>query len=490
VDTYYDTPRRTLLSSGSSFRVRTGVGLRPEATAKFALPSPSTLVLARREVSQGIGDGARVGGLGPGPLRAMLRRRVGEESLEVLATLRSARTAWTVRGPARVRAEASIDRVVASASGARRRFVEGEVERKAGRARDFVAWVTETARRHGLAPGGGSKLATILSAAGIAVPTAGEVALALAVPRRAPGPGTRAGAAMGHALARGALRLARAVSRAKTGTDPEAVHDLRTTSRRLRAVLRLVEGDRTERRALRGLLRRLADRARPVRDTQVLLDALPVSTGPADALGNAALARAVAEGVLPAHGRLLGFLDREAPSLLARLTSLAKEAARTDPVPFVVAGAARLPGDLERALRDRARLRGTGAAEAPAHLHALRLSLKRARYAAEVFAPAFGRPLRAFLAAASRLQDDLGAVQDADALREPLRRALARVPRRSPVRRAARGARDRAVASLERASAEARARLPRRIDAALGPRALRRLGAHLGDRAGRAGESE
>jgi CHAD domain-containing protein len=46
-------------------------------------------------------------------------------------------------------------------------------------------------------------------------------------------------------------------------------------------------------------------------------------------------------------------------------------------------------------------------------LHAVRIKAKRARYAAEVMEPAFGRPARDFAKALTRVQDVLGEHQDA-----------------------------------------------------------------------------
>jgi triphosphatase len=49
----------------------------------------------------------------------------------------------------------------------------------------------------------------------------------------------------------------------------------------------------------------------------------------------------------------------------------------------------------------------------PAALHALRLRAKRLRYAAEIFAPLYGKPARRYLQGLGKLQDRLGALNDA-----------------------------------------------------------------------------
>jgi CHAD domain-containing protein len=65
-------------------------------------------------------------------------------------------------------------------------------------------------------------------------------------------------------------------------------------------------------------------------------------------------------------------------------------------------------------------------------LHAVRIRVKRARYAAELAQPIVGRPAERFVARTRKLQDILGEYQDAVVAEERLR-ALVDDDRRSPV---------------------------------------------------------
>src|SRR5215471_18850152 len=56
-----------------------------------------------------------------------------------------------------------------------------------------------------------------------------------------------------------------------------------------------------------------------------------------------------------------------------------------------------------------------------ADLHAVRIKVKRARYAAELAQPIMGRPAERFVARTKKLQDILGAYQDAVVAEERLR---------------------------------------------------------------------
>jgi CHAD domain-containing protein len=381
-----------------------------------------------------------------------------------------------------VRVEVALDRTSASSGRARRRWTELEVELKQGPEEAFSRLVSDLRRASGLAPVDDGKLARILGAAGKAVPSADEIALArLAGPGDGPGALDPAPAALRRVLAAGARRLERALA---GGLDADSVHDVRTSSRRLRSILRLFrEADEAKRDEARSALRALARAAGALRDEQMALDSL--HEGPDWARGNAALAAAIGARAKAAAARLRRRLDdAETRSLPRRVAELGARAEARRSEPFAVAGAARVPRESERALADVARLVPTRAS--PEGLHALRLSVKRARYAAEAFSGAFGAPVGRFIAAARRLQDDLGLVQDEVSLRAALRRALARLPARSPDREAAARAAEAALADASRRTQAALERLPARIEAAFGEKAQRRLGAHLLGRAARA----
>jgi CHAD domain-containing protein len=200
--------------------------------------------------------------------------------------------------------------------------------------------------------------------------------------------------------------------------DPDAVHDMRVATRRLRSTLRtfrpLLDRDRTE--PLRAELQWLGRRLGGVRDGQVMADRLATAVaalrpelviGPVTARIRAVLAAETAE----AHRRLTAALDGgRYAAMLESLDRLAADQLRHRRRPRRLRRLAR------RALRraDR-RLRAADdarPADRDARLHDARKAYKRARYAAEALVPLAGKPARRLGRRISALQDVLGAHQD------------------------------------------------------------------------------
>ena len=297
------------------------------------------------------------------------------------------------------------------------------------------------------------------------------------------GPSTPAGVAAAVALARLAEATRVAAERARRG-EVEGVHDVRTTARRLRAALSTFRDEiaADDREALTERVRHLRDAASPARDLDVvraaLDDAHVVGAGSATLRRRLVAARRSACASL---GRALG--SPPAAALVDAVRAAAARAAAHAGPPLSVAGAARLPRALERVLAARLAAGSSLATAGVAALHALRIAAKRARYAAELFAPAFGKPVTRLAAALRALQDALGGVQDARTIASVAAREAAAVGdarRRPAARRAARAL----AAHRAREARASRATLDARFRAALGPRAMRDVFAHLGRRAG------
>lgn len=223
----------------------------------------------------------------------------------------------------------------------------------------------------------------------------------------------------------------------------EVVHQFRVALRRLRSVIAvwrdLVDGDAV--RALDAGLKGLGRLAAPVRDRDVFmagqlaeaeaaLEAEGVATGPLAALRRVLAAeRAAASGALSTHVggaefRALVFgLVAVTEARPWRAGAAAERLAGLD-APIADFGAAVLARRQRRLLRQAKQERqataeaiGTdrvGLAEVPIPaLHALRLSGKRLRYAAEVFAPCFeGGGAKRYLRRLAELQEALGHVND------------------------------------------------------------------------------
>jgi inorganic triphosphatase YgiF len=208
------------------------------------------------------------------------------------------------------------------------------------------------------------------------------------------------------------------------GQDPEYVHQMRVATRRLRAALRMfapvLPEDFVD--ALAPPLRELMGTLGRTRDLDVLLTEIigPVSTALGDDPRISALAGIVTDKRFAAHGETERFLARPeygkllllAAALLDR-PSLGEPASPTvdQPAPAMLNEfAQRRLRKLRRRTQQLAELART---DDPASLHALRIAIKRLRYAIEFFSPLM--PKRSFMAAARQLaalQDKLGQLND------------------------------------------------------------------------------
>lgn len=198
---------------------------------------------------------------------------------------------------------------------------------------------------------------------------------------------------------------------ARLGTDPEHVHQFRVAVRRLRALLRSARPllDREWADELRSELDWLGRAAGSVRDFDVLLEYVRGqlrTLEPLDARGARRLAKE------------LGTRRRAARASLRRVLEgdryLALAARLEEPVRFaatVPRSVEQLPGREFRKLRKL--MKTVGPASRDDELHALRIKVKRARYAAELDASLGSGPAGRFVRHAKKLQDVLGEHQDA-----------------------------------------------------------------------------
>jgi CHAD domain-containing protein len=227
---------------------------------------------------------------------------------------------------------------------------------------------------------------------------------------------------------------------------PDAVHGMRVATRRLRSTLathrRLLDHDLVVH--LRGELRHLGAVLGAARDAEVLRERIlaDLATLPADLLiavgepgeAEARVAAALDADVVAARDALLAELDSERHlALLDELEDLVHLSALPDPTterPVARGRRASVRHDLRRArraLRVAAAVRGT--AELAPALHEVRKAAKRARYAAELAAPAVGDRALRLVERLTALQDLLGAHQDDVVARERLRRLAAAIAR-------------------------------------------------------------
>ena len=401
--TYYDTADLRLARWGASLRYRPGEGW----TVKLPEGQEGALLVRAEHVFPG--DGRRP----PAEAVAMVRAFVRTGRLSPVVRMRTLRRPVELREPAGSRLAELADDEVQVLDGRRvvSRFRELEVELDEAGDEDLLEQVLDRLLEAG---------------AETAEPTP-KYLRALGGRERVLGPeivppelddDATVEALLRHDLASGTLRLFRHEAGVRTGEDPEAVHQARVATRRLRSTLRtfssLLDPDWTDR--LRDELKWLADLLGQVRDTDVLLErfnehlaALPA----ADAKVGPRLLAALVDQRDSARRRLLRAMATERYAVL--LDDLVAAAA----APALLPGADRPAAQVMPPLvakpwkKLRKQVRKAGDDPPDDQLHQIRIRAKRARYAAEAVEPVIGKPAEDYADAVADLQSVLGDHQDA-----------------------------------------------------------------------------
>jgi len=371
----------------------------------------------------------------PGPARALALELAGSRPLLPLLTISQTRHTRPVQGASGALAILSLDDVrVCRDAALLATYLEVEAELAPGQAEDDLKRLAAAIQAEwDLPPQPRSKferalllLQSLPAGEGDGPPARG--------PRARPGltPDDTMGQAAVKILAFHYGRMLRNEPGTRLGQDPEALHDMRVATRRMRAALRVFE-PAMDPKALASLgkgLRRTGRALGPVRDL--------------DVFGQKTLAY---RDSLPEGQR--GGLDEFLALLQAR-----RETAREEMIAyldggkyarfkaamygFVDGGGASVPGS-GQAVGDVApaavkeRLAAVLAYDAevnhpdPPHerLHALRIDCKRLRYTLEFFEEVLGLETRAVIGEVVAVQDHLGAVQDAVVAGDILRDYLA-----------------------------------------------------------------
>jgi CHAD domain-containing protein len=401
--TYYDTADLRLARWGASLRYRPGEGW----TVKLPEGQEGALLVRAEHVFPG--DGRRP----PAEAVAMVRAFVRTGQLSPVVRMRTLRRPVELREPAGSRLAELADDDVQVLDGRRitARFRELEVELDEDADDDLLEQVVDR----------------LLEAGAQAAEPTPKYLRALGGRERVLGPeivppelddDATVEALLRHDLASGTLRLFRHEAGVRTGEDPEAVHQARVATRRLRSTLRtfssLLDPDWTDR--LRDELKWLADLLGQVRDTDVLLErfnehlaALPA----ADAKVGPRLLAALVDQRDSARRRLLRAMATERYAVL--LDDLVAAAA----APALLPGADRPAAQVMPPLvvkpwkKLRKQVRKAGDDPPDDQLHQIRIRAKRARYAAEAVEPVIGQPAEDYADAVADLQSVLGDHQDA-----------------------------------------------------------------------------
>jgi CHAD domain-containing protein len=417
--TYYDTPDLRLARHGLTLRNRTGEGEESGWTLK--LPVGEGIAAGRDELHA---DGG--GSAAPFALADLVTAFVRSSRLVPVARLRTRRRRWRLHGRdgAEV-AELVDDRVSVLQRGrVADRFREVEIEGR-GIDRDALERIAAVVARDGVGPAEQvPKLVRALGERATAPPDA-------AVPPQ-PGPRDPAGAAVRAAIARGVQRIVSNDPRTRLG-EVEPLHQMRVGTRRLRSDLRTFRGlvDENWAEPLRDELQWLGAALGEVRDLDVMLERLR-HDGEDLAPGLDALFAALEARREVAHERLLGALrGSRYVELMDQLVDAAESPALTPEAERSCAKA--LPPLAQRSWKRVARsARRLDESSPDEHYHAVRKRAKQARYAAEAIGPALGRrrarEASRFAKRAARVQDVLGALQDAVMAEETIERFVDKHP--------------------------------------------------------------
>jgi CHAD domain-containing protein len=405
---YYDTPDLRLARWGVSLRHRAGEGWTLKLPPATAAGSPQGALLERDEL-------VFQGGAKKPPQAAvdMVRAYVRKAELVPVARLSTVRRRVKLVDAAGARVAEVVDDEVSVRDGrrvaARFREIEVEVMAQPDGANGIVDPIVLRLRSAGAgAPDPTPKHIRALGPRALEPP---EVA---AQPVDADSP---ARDVIKHVFAESIASLMKHDPLVRTSGDPEAVHQARVATRKLRSHLRtfgpLLDPEWTE--PLRSELGWLAMGLGAVRDREVLLERLRER------------AKTLPPSDLRSAGSLLHTLEEEIETLRTKLMAELSSLRYIDLLDRLVI-AAHAPATLPEADEPASKVLPPMAAgpwrrlrsavkqlpETPTdpELHRIRILAKRARYAAEAVAPVAGKAAEAFARAAAKLQTILGEHQD------------------------------------------------------------------------------
>ncbi|TMG66206.1 MAG: CYTH and CHAD domain-containing protein [Chloroflexi bacterium] len=404
---YYDTPDLRLARWGVSLRHRAGEGWTLKLAEPPSKPGNQSAVLERDELTfQG---GAK---RPPEAALEVVRAYVRKAELVPVARLSTVRRRVRLVDASGTRVAEVVDDEVSVRDGRRvaARFREIEVEVPGEDSVDGIITPLVT-RLRGAGAGAPDPTPKHIRALGPRAIEPPEVAQAPLLPD-AP-----AKDVIQNVLAESVAALLHNDPLVRTGRDPEAVHQARVATRKMRSNLRtfgpLLDPGWTE--PLRSELGWLAMGLGAVRDREVLLERLRGSASSLPASDQKSAAS------------LLHLLEKEIDGLRKKLIADLDSQRYIDLLETLVA-AAHAPATLPEAdqparavlptmattpwRRLRSAVRQLPEAPTDPELHRIRILAKRARYAAEAVAPVAGPGAAAFAKAAAKLQTVLGEHQD------------------------------------------------------------------------------
>ncbi len=432
-DTYFDTDRWSILRAGFALRVREGEAW-PEATLK-SLERSNEALLVRREIVQFLADANLPETLGdPGPVTERVCLLAGRRGLRALFTVETQRERFALTGAGN-QAEIALDSAIfRTDNGTQRELRRVEIELVAGSVAVFLPWVRELQAACALAPSRTSKFRVGLECAGTeprkladlgpTVPDASMDAARFAI----------------TTVRRGVLAMLEQEPATRLGEDPEALHDLRVTLKRLETYLgefraHLPAAVVECREPLRDM-RRMLGRARDVEVQLAELDVFAEELSKTDRPSLEPLRQYLERVRREARAVMLERLDADdTQDLLWRLETAVAEPAPGSPVApdrsatHAISATQLLAPLVQEAFRKVRKRAARLSLDSPSEeFHATRTRVKRLRHLVESARPLFNGSVKEYRRALQRLQDVLGTLHDSHVASERLR-ALAAAPR-------------------------------------------------------------
>lgn len=414
--TYWDTVNRRLLRWGHTLRHRRASdGSEDRWTLKLATPAKRKKkdALVRAEV-----HAAGSALFPPTMLRRLARAVVRRDLLTPIAVVRTQRRRWEVADQGSMdRIEVDHDRV-SSVVGLRRgpAFHQIEVEAASPDADRLMDQMSDALIEAGATPTDRAKIAEVL----------GDDAPEPEIVLPPSGPKISIRDLVRTAIGSGATRLVANDPAARLGSDPEAIHQARVATRRLRSDLKTLEPllDPAAAGWMRDELSWVGELLGSVRDIDVLIDGIEelATTRGLEPRAVSAIVKELEKDRHRRHAELLDGLDSR--RYLALVNALI-DSGGAPPLADEVDGERRARRPVRKLVRKTwrrtaravARLDGDPSDE---DLHEIRKRAKRARYAAELATAALHEEADPLADRLADLQDVLGELQDAVVAQERL----------------------------------------------------------------------
>jgi triphosphatase len=411
IDSYLDTADWRMARAG--FVVRTRRRGRQDEITLLTTRAAEARGVHEVEASEGLPE-AGAGALGPeGPVGRRVHAVAGRQPLRPVLQVRTRRTPFTLRIDGVEAAELALDDTEIVVGNGQRpmQLCRVEVEARPEWAHVIEPLVQRLRGACGLRPATLSKFEAGLLARGVVIPSPPDLG-----PTDI-GPDTSLGD-MAYAVVRRQLAVLRVREPGtRLGEDPEELHDMRVATRRLRAALDIfVDVLPVRARNFRGELGWLAGVLGAVRDLDVQLQAQAAMVEPGQERLWADLTALLTTEREAARAELLAALDSMRwERLKSGMAAMVQQGPNRRSSATRLAALATVPDLIETrhaaVVKSVRRAKRSGKAT---DFHRLRIRCKRLRYSLEFSAELYGGRTRRYTRQLSKLQNQLGLLQDAE----------------------------------------------------------------------------